>query len=247
MQVIPVLDLMAGEVVRAARGERALYRPIRSALAPDSAPVAVVEALLGLHPFDTFYVADLDRIQRRGDNAAVLRQLRRRFPGLSFWVDAGFAAAGEVRGWLAEGLGRPVLGSETLAEAEVLSAFAPDAVVLSLDFRGEAYVGPESVRTRPELWPDRVIAMTLARVGSGEGPDWQRLAGILRQAGGRQVYAAGGLRDAEDLDRLGREGAAGVLAATALHDGRLTAADLARAQQPPKQRGLPARGGEAGS
>jgi len=46
MQVIPVLDLLDGHVVRAVRGERAAYLPIRSSLAAGSEPLAIARALL---------------------------------------------------------------------------------------------------------------------------------------------------------------------------------------------------------
>ncbi len=68
--------------------------------------------------------------------------------------------------------------------------------------------------------------MTLARVGSGAGPDLARLAAIRSVAGEREIYAAGGVRDAVDLSALKAAGAAGALIATALHDGRIGRADL---------------------
>ena len=63
--------------------------------------------------------------------------------------------------------------------------------------------------------------MTLARVGSGAGPDFERFAEIKRRAGGRAIYLAGGLRDRDDLAAVKASGAAGILVASALHDGRL--------------------------
>ena len=71
--------------------------------------------------------------------------------------------------------------------------------MLSLDFRGDAFQGPQEILAEPALWPRRVIVMTLARVGSGAGPDLARLAAIRSIAGGREIYAAGGVRDAADL------------------------------------------------
>ena len=53
-----------------------------------------------------------------------------------------------------------------------------------------------------------------------------RLAAIRSIAGGREIYAAGGVRDAADLCALKAAGAAGALIATALHDGRVGRADL---------------------
>ena len=58
MRVVPVIDLMAGRVVHARRGDRSNYRPLESKLTRSSEPVAVVAALLALAPFDTLYVAD---------------------------------------------------------------------------------------------------------------------------------------------------------------------------------------------
>ena len=98
--------------------------------------------------------------------------------------------------------------------------------MLSLDFRGETFQGPEKILTNPKLWPRRVIVMTLARVGSGEGPDLAQLAAIGSIAEGREIYAAGGVRDAADLAALKAAGAAGALVATALHEGRIGKADL---------------------
>ena len=66
--------------------------------------------------------------------------------------------------------------------------------------------------------------MTLGRVGSGAGPDLDRLAAIRARAGARRLYAAGGVRDKADLAALKDAGAAGVLVASALHDGKISAA-----------------------
>jgi phosphoribosylformimino-5-aminoimidazole carboxamide ribotide isomerase len=68
LRAIPVIDLMHGQVVRAQMGDRASYRPLESLLSPTSDPVDVVRGLLGVFPFQTLYVADLDAIQGNGDN-----------------------------------------------------------------------------------------------------------------------------------------------------------------------------------
>lgn len=68
--------------------------------------------------------------------------------------------------------------------------------------------------------------MTLARVGAFAGPDLALLSAVARRAPGREIYAAGGLRDARDLEALARIGVAGALVASALHDGRLSRDDL---------------------
>ncbi len=223
MRIIPVIDLMHGLVVRARQGERAAYQPIDTPLSPTADPVDVVTGLMRLAPFRILYVADLDAILERGDNFAVLDRLRRAFPDCQLWIDNGAADARRVDA--TRPFGAAVLGSESQRDL-ALVASERDAL-LSLDFREDAFQGPPELLARPDLWPSRIIVMTLARIGGGAGPDLQRLAAIRRAAGPRDVYAAGGLRDRADLEALQAAGVAGVLAASALHDGRITGADLA--------------------
>jgi phosphoribosylformimino-5-aminoimidazole carboxamide ribotide isomerase len=103
-------------------------------------------------------------------------------------------------------------------------------VILSLDFRGDEFLGPANVLADPAGWPDRLIVMDLARVGhASAGPDLKRLESFRKIAGGRELYLAGGLRGPEDFSALRAARATGILAASALHDGRVSAAALAEA------------------
>lgn len=227
MQVIPVIDLKAGHVVHARLGHRAFYRPIETPLATGSGPIDVVTGLLSLHPFATLYVADLDAIGGGDGNDGTIESLKRSFPRLALWVDRGVASAARADEWLARGWGDLVLGSESLVDAATALHFAENPrVVLSLDFRGPEFQGPADLVEAAEAWPRRVIAMTLDRVGSHAGPDLGRLRAIKDLAGRREVYAAGGVRDAADLRALQEASIAGALVATSLHNGRITSADL---------------------
>ena len=75
MELIPVIDLKGGEVVRAERGARHLYAPIKTPLSPTSHPADVVTGFLALHDFRTVYVADIDAIEGAGNHAAVIDAL----------------------------------------------------------------------------------------------------------------------------------------------------------------------------
>jgi uncharacterized protein related to proFAR isomerase len=227
MEIIPVLDLMGGSVVRARLGDRTRYRPIVTPLAPTSDPLEVARGLLRIGGFGRFYVADLDAIARTGDHRAVLGRLRSELD-LDLWVDAGIADPAAARDWLASELGALVIGSEAQTDAGLARRLCGDPrAVLSLDFRGDDFLGPAALLAEPDAWPDRVIVMTLARVGSGAGPDLPRIAAIRRLAGSRKIYAAGGVRGAADLAALARTGVAGALVASCLHDGTLGAAEIA--------------------
>jgi HisA/HisF family protein len=231
MEVIPVLDLKGGNVVHARMGQRSQYRPIETPLSSSSHPVDVARGLLSIFPFATFYVADLDAIEGPGSNDAALAQLQTEFPGISLWVDNGMADLSRARRWLKTGRGKLVLGSESQSDDTLVHALAADGrVVLSLDYRGEAFQGPESLLCDVAHWPDRVIAMTLARVGSAAGPDLRLLEEIKAQAPIKRLYAAGGVRHADDLFALKRAGIAGALVASCLHSGALAGAQIAYLQ-----------------
>ncbi|MGH6794119.1 MAG: HisA/HisF-related TIM barrel protein, partial [Methylocella sp.] len=229
--VIPVIDLKGGEVVRARHGSRHSYAPVVTPLAETSAPLDIVAGFLTVHPFRTIYAADIDRIESRGNHDQSLDALSAAFPNVAFWVDAGVRDAREARAWLARHKrAHLVLGSESLAGHAVLEELAAeDRIVLSLDYRSDSFLGPKGLCDAPHLWPARVIVMALARVGADSGPDFDRLADLKRRAPDVMLYAAGGLRGAADLTRLKQAGIRGVLVASALHDGRLTGADLAAA------------------
>lgn len=231
MQVIPVLDLKGGLVVHARMGTREHYRPIRTPLSPTSNPNDVARGLLSVYPFSSFYIADLDAIAGAGNNDAVLAELKANFPHSTFWVDNGIADRASAERWLDADLGHLVLGSETQRDEAVLRRLCKDdRIVLSLDYRGDDFVGPAALLSNVDAWPSRVIAMTLARVGSGLGPDWARLEATKNAGRGKRVYAAGGVRNVDDLRALAERGIAGALVASCLHNGTLAGAQIARLQ-----------------
>jgi phosphoribosylformimino-5-aminoimidazole carboxamide ribotide isomerase len=228
--IVPVLDLKAGQVVHARAGERDRYRPIRSTLAAGSEPRPILDGLLALAPFRCVYIADLDAIEGRGDHRALIEDLLDRYRGLDIWVDAGFADA-DAAAEVADLGATPVLGSESWRDGDrlvsALARLGAHRCVLSLDYRGDQFVGPPGLDAQVAQWPARVIVMTLGRVGTGSGPDLTRLDAVNRIALARRVFGAGGVRGPDDIRALAARRLAGVLVATALHDGRLTREALA--------------------
>jgi phosphoribosylformimino-5-aminoimidazole carboxamide ribotide isomerase len=232
VQVIPVIDLLRGQVVRGVRGERQAYRPIVSRLADGSAPLAIAAALRSAAPPPrgqerVLYVADLDAIQGGRVQLAAVAELLRAQPDLCLWLDAGFTAPASVRA-LRSRLGppaarlRPVYGSESLASAAALDELAEDPLsILSLDSRLARPLDPSGSWQRPEAWPRTVIVMTLDRVGAASGPDLDTFARLRSMAPDRVWIGAGGVRDARDLRAAAAGGATGWLVASALHDGTL--------------------------
>jgi phosphoribosylformimino-5-aminoimidazole carboxamide ribotide isomerase len=222
MQIIPVIDVRHGLAVRAFRGDRSNYRPIVTPLSPSADPIELARGYMRLFPFKALYIADLDGIEGRGANSELPQGLDEGAGLEEVWVDDGAVSLTGFRSSLVH----QVLGSESLAAGVPRDATSSRDWILSLDFRGDQFQGSRSTLDDADIWPDRIIVMTLARVGANEGPDYALLKSIIARAGKRQVFAAGGVRGRDDLLALKDAGAAGVLIASALHDGKIKTGDL---------------------
>ncbi|MGF6855234.1 HisA/HisF-related TIM barrel protein [Paraburkholderia sp. CI3] len=244
MQVIPVLDLLDGQVVRAVRGERSAYRPIQSRLVATSDPLATARALLEASGARTLYIADLGAILQRGAHASTLAALRAALPGIELWLDAGFADYASMRALFeriddaidqhdSRAAGShlatlvPVFGSETLRDIHALHAAqgAGLAPILSLDQRAGELLAAAALDRSSAWWPPRVIAMTLDQVGSYAGPDLATFERVRAQAAAHTtLIGAGGIRNRDDLAAAAGTGASAWLVASALHDRQIDCA-----------------------
>jgi phosphoribosylformimino-5-aminoimidazole carboxamide ribotide isomerase len=244
MQVIPVIDLLRGQVVRGIGGRRTEYRPVQSSLAADPSPHAVATAFAAQFGFQTAYVADLDAIMHQQPDCQSWQTIAS--CGLDLWLDAGVGALAEVqRTWELAAACRTkvrlVVGLETLASEQQLAAIAaylPDAI-FSLDLVAGA--PKSSIAAWKDHSPVRIaqtvfehglrdlIVLDLADVGTRGGTRTLELCRQLRRAGDvRQIIAGGGVRHASDLVALADAGCDAALVASALHDGQLSPADLRR-------------------
>lgn len=228
MHCIPVLDLLAGVVVRAVRGDRAAYRPLVSPLVESSLPLAVAAAFYTQFGSRRFYIADLDAIQDQGSNAPMVHTLAAAYPDCEWWVDAGITSPEAFARYAKDPNIRWVLGSESLPSFAAYAELAQRErrFILSLDSRAGQPLGPAELWTAPTLWPAEVIAMTLSRVGANEGPDFSLLEQLAQRSPHTALVAAGGTRHLADLLALKSLGVNHVLLASALHDGGITAEDL---------------------
>jgi phosphoribosylformimino-5-aminoimidazole carboxamide ribotide isomerase len=253
MQIIPVLDLAGGIVVHAQAGDRARYEPLESDLVPGKVgdPVVVLRAFhdtLGIHEC---YVADLDAIQGGAVQRSLIRELAEFHTGFAgaLLVDAGAHLPGGALEVLACGASEVVVGLETLhafADLKAIVTVVGSArVVFSLDLRlGNPMVHPELQDARG-AGPDAltlaeqaeavgvttILLLDLGRIGTGCGVDLGLLESLRRRLPRIRLLAGGGVLSRRDLERMRDVGCDGALIASAIHTGRLTAADLAAVSQ----------------
>jgi phosphoribosylformimino-5-aminoimidazole carboxamide ribotide isomerase len=243
MLVIPVIDLMGGQVVRGVAGRRSEYRPVESRIAGDARPVTVARAFVDEFGFEAAYVADLDAIVHGRYSSDAWREVAD--AGLKLWLDAGIgicgaaqavqrlAADAEVQADLVIGL-ESLVSVEELVEIWRLSVAAP---IFSLDMQGGQpwtrieewkLLSPmEIVERVVEAGMRRIIVLDLADVGVGGGTRTRQLCQAIRREYPRvELIAGGGVRGIDDLRSLADAGCDAALVASALHDGRLSRADV---------------------
>lgn len=232
MQIIPVIDLLHGKVVHAKQGKRDDYQAIQSQLCDGSEPLTIVAALLKLYPFQTLYIADIDAIMGVGNSDALIESIIITYPNITFWLDCGIKQMNARWLYNASNI-KPVLGSENIESLQVYRAISyacQSKHVLSLDYSATSAMGISDLHNKAHFWPDETICMTLNAVGSANGVDKLRLQELIRLNSARKspskLYAAGGVRNMDDLRTLANIKLAGALIATALHNGSITSKDL---------------------
>lgn len=220
MLIIPVIDLLAGQVVHAIAGRRESYSRIKTPLCHGSNPLVVVSALMALHTFKTLYIADLDAINGTGNNSAMIGKIARRYPALSIWIDNGnidFTEDDRTQRFTR------IIATESGLTGEHLQEQRSHArSILSLDFSAEGFIGDRSVLENARWWPPEIIVMSLGRVGTRQGPDMTRLGQVQKLRKTSLIYAAGGVRNDDDIETLQAGNIAGALVATALHEGKIS-------------------------
>ena len=222
MKIIPVIDLKDGVVVHARQGLREQYQPISTQLCQSSDIYQVIEAFLKVYNFDTIYIADLNAITHQDNHDFLIAGVLASFPHIVFWIDRGYKHFKKY-----PRNHTPVLGSECYNDETALELKAFNKrFILSLDYSVSEALGAKSLFSDQDLWPESIIIMTLNRVGSNQGPDLDKLNRFCRQYPHKNFIAAGGIRNAADLQALKLMGVKQVLIASALHSGAISHKDI---------------------
>ncbi len=236
MELIPSIDLMAGQVVRLRRGR------FDDATFYSATPLELAQkwASLGAR---SLHIVDLDgaRSGRRENAAAIARVAQE--TSLSVQVGGGIRDDETLRSVFASGVSRAVAGSALAEDPQRAQRWVKEhgagRLVAALDVRNGPGPEPE-VLTRGwtqgsglSLWEllDRLqeqgvtwfLCTDIGRDGMLSGPNTALYARCVRHSPKASFIASGGVSRALDLKALANTGVAAAVSGKALLDGRITA------------------------
>lgn len=239
--MIPVIDLLDGQAVHAIKGERHNYRPVKSVLCDTSDPMMIAGAFRDILGLNEIYIADLNSIQgtRLASHHHSIAALARG-ENLDIILDAGISGIEDAAAYMDLGVQKVVIGAETLREFDTLqklpAAIDCNHLVFSLDTRAGKILSPcselaamspiEALNHLQSSGWTEVIILDLSRIGSEEGIDRTIVQAAQAKFPDLHLLVGGGLANPEQLVELKNAGVAGVLVATALHRGIITAQHL---------------------
>ena len=251
--IIPVLDLMIGQIVLAAGGNRDEYRPVATRLTQSSRPLDVAKAMHLQTGCEWMYLADIDSFAGAQPGWNVYNELLDH--GFGLWIDANWLA-GDHAHWIGDRILHRerlqlIISTETMSsetDFEQLGKLIADGhrLVFSLDKRHDSIITRpgglssctplEMVHRAHQQGVRDLIILDLASVGTMQGvshsnPFHESLENLLREIHQELpdmgTATGGGVRDAADAQAILDLGCQHVLVASAIHECRFTPDDVA--------------------
>ncbi len=247
--VIPVLDLMIGQIVLAKAGNRDEYRPVETPLTFSSQPIEVAKAMFNQTSCDWLYLADIDSFAGASPNWGVYNELLNH--GFGLWIDANWMIDDRFE-QIHEKIESPerlevILSSETLSSLDQFSTFGQliekgIQPIFSLDRKsGQTITQPgelselapiELVHEAYKQGVRSLIVLDLDSVGTMKGVQSKDdgvvplIREIKSELSDMKITSGGGIREVNDLKSLIDAGCQHALVASAIHQRKLTPDDI---------------------
>ena len=230
--IIPVIDLMIGQVVWAKGGDRGAYRPLQSRLTNSSNPLEVAQAIFSQTGCDWIYIADIDSFSGANPAWSVFDTLTE--AGFKLMIDANWPQEDRITQAIEKLSGadniKLIVSTETLSSIGQFDLFnrmtnAGIVPVFSLDMKGGDVIArdPEIADATPlelvhQAWQAGVrhmIQLDLTTVGryanddgSVESDSYDQserlmlLSEIANELPEMCLISGGGMRDAADCQQM---------------------------------------------
>lgn len=225
IEIVPVLDLIGNQAVSGKSGNRSTYTPLNTIYAPNSDPLNIANGL-ELNGAKEIYIADLDLIEKQGNNLYKIKDVNTVLPVM---LDCGIRDFESFKFYL-DFAYKLIVATETIESIDemrkIFNTFPRERIVVSVDIKdGQLYsnnldMSLEEFRdVLRELDPNEIILLNISDVGTGNGYDIRFLDDFKEFKD--KIIIGGGINQ-EDLEPLERYGVKKALIGTALHNGSIS-------------------------
>ena len=225
IEIVPVLDLIGNQAVSGKSGNRSTYTPLNTIYAPNSDPLNIANGL-ELNGAKEIYIADLDLIEKQGNNLYKIKDVNTVLPVM---LDCGIRDFESFKFYL-DFAYKLIVATETIESIDemrkIFNTFPRERIVVSVDIKdGQLYsnyfdMNLEEFRdVLRELDPNEIILLNISDVGTGNGYDI-RFLDVFKEFKDK-IIIGGGINQ-EDLEPLERYGVKKALIGTALHNGSIS-------------------------
>jgi len=236
-KIIPVLDIFNSKAVHAKKGEREKYKPLKSNLFNTQNPMNIINILSKELKFEKFYIADLNGITNRNPNLKLLEELLE-IPKIEILLDPGIFNIGDIKIFSNFNI-KLIIGLETIKNFKIinegLKIFGQTNLIISIDmYKGKIITkAKDLVNMKPILIIKKlgflgiknIILLDLFRVGQKLGGIPPSYLQIVKEFDGN-IIVGGGIKNYDDIINYREKKFSGVLIATALYDGSISAAKI---------------------
>ncbi|MGI6448090.1 MAG: HisA/HisF family protein [Methanobrevibacter boviskoreani] len=225
IEIVPVLDLIGNQAVSGKSGNRSTYTPLNTIYAPNSDPLNIANGL-ELNGAKEIYIADLDLIEKQGNNLYKIKDVNTVLPVM---LDCGIRDFESFKFYL-DFAYKLIVATETIESIDemrkIFNTFPRERIVVSVDIKdGQLYSNNLDMNLEEfrdvlrELDPNEIILLNISDVGTGNGYDIRFLDDFKEFKD--KIIIGGGINQ-EDLEPLERYGVKKALIGTALHNGSIS-------------------------
>ena len=224
--IVPAVDVLDGRAVRLLRGD---YERIEIDAGD---PLALVREAAATSP-PLVHVVALGAARDGGAPVELAHAVSRAAAPVPVQLGGGVREVADALSLAEAGVARVVVGTAAFGEVPLREFVAAldEQLVVSIDVAGgivrtAGWLESSELTTREalarctEAGVHRIVCTAIDRDGARGGPDLDLLREVRAQFGG-SILAAGGIRDAADVDAVRRLGIDGVVVGRAWLDGTL--------------------------
>ena len=221
--IIPVIDLMNGECVSGKSGNRNTYTKLKSIYGDN--PTSIAQNLKN-DGAQLIYVADLDKIENKGDNTELISQINNILPVL---LDNGISNLSDINN--KNICTYYILATETMESIDdainIFKNIDNKKLVISVDIknnelllRNKSIKLDDIIRLITEVNPQYIILLNISQVGTKKQNENLIIKKIIQETPNTKHILGGGITN-EAIQKYKLEGIENFLIGTVLHEGNL--------------------------